>query len=251
MKITFCERSKLRAMEQETLDFAMEGDDIDKYTTRFYELARLGPARDEPESEKLERYIGGLSPKIRMLVTPMEPDTMSEAIHMARKANEHIAHTKTIGNNNNSDRNNNNGHNNKRMWDHNQGGNVNLQPSKRHEVAQAYAAGLEEKKGYFGILPKCEKFQSHHNPGRCPIPCRNCKKIGHYARDCKLPIVAKNQKPPATCFGCGEVGHYKNGCPKKKDQKNENQGGITREGTYIIRRGGFQVISNMKDDNNV
>ena len=215
MKIKFCERSKIRAMEQETLDFAMVGDDVDKYTTRFYELARLGPAMDEPESKKLERYIGGLSPKIRMLVTSMEPDTMFEAIHMAREANEHIAHTKTIGNNNNSGRNNNNGNNNKRMWDHNQGDNANPQPSKGHEVAQAYVAGPNEKKGYLGILPKCEKCQSHHNPGRCPTTCGNCKKFGHLTRNCKFPTKTEKQRPIVTCFGCGGKGHVKNKRPKQ------------------------------------
>ncbi|PWA46169.1 retrotransposon gag domain-containing protein [Artemisia annua] len=69
---TFCVRSELRAMEQETLDFTMVGDDVVKYTTRFNELARLGPAMDEPESKKLERYIGGLSPEIQIFVTTLD-----------------------------------------------------------------------------------------------------------------------------------------------------------------------------------
>ncbi|PWA80692.1 retrotransposon gag domain-containing protein [Artemisia annua] len=64
MSLKFCVRSELRAMGQETLDFTMVGDDVVKYTTRFYELARLAPAMDEPESKKLERYIWGLTPKI-------------------------------------------------------------------------------------------------------------------------------------------------------------------------------------------
>lgn len=38
MSITFCVRSELRSMEQETLDFTMVGDGVDKYTARFYEL---------------------------------------------------------------------------------------------------------------------------------------------------------------------------------------------------------------------
>ncbi|PWA68178.1 zinc finger, CCHC-type, Retrotransposon gag domain protein [Artemisia annua] len=104
MSLKFCVRSELRAMEQETLDFTMVGDDVDKYTTRFYELARLGPAMDEPESKKLERYIGGLSPEIRMLVISLEPDTMFKAVNMANVAKEYIAHTKTLGNNSDNKR---------------------------------------------------------------------------------------------------------------------------------------------------
>ena len=224
MKITFCERSKLRAIEQETLDLAMEGDDVDKYTIRFYELARLGLTRNEPESKKIERYIGGLSPEIRMLVTSMEPDTMFEATHMAHKAIEHVALTKTIGSNSGSNRNNNKSNNNKRMWDCNQDGNINPQPSKGHEVAQTYAAGPKEKKGYLGILPKCEKCQNHHNPGSCINPCGNCKRIGHATRECQFPIITGDQKPPTKCFACGEIGHYKSECPKQRNQGNGNQG---------------------------
>ncbi|PWA73692.1 reverse transcriptase domain-containing protein [Artemisia annua] len=83
----------------------MVGDDVVKYTTRFYELTRLGPAMDEQESKKLERYIGGLSPEIRMLVISLEPDTMSKAIDMAIETKEYIAHTKTLGNNSDNKRN--------------------------------------------------------------------------------------------------------------------------------------------------
>ncbi|PWA66532.1 zinc finger, CCHC-type, Retrotransposon gag domain protein [Artemisia annua] len=99
MSLKFYVKSELQAMGQETLDFTMVGDDVVKYTTRFYELARLAPAMDEPESKKLERYIGGLAPEIRMLVISLEPDTMSKAINMAIEAKEYIAHTKTLGSN--------------------------------------------------------------------------------------------------------------------------------------------------------
>ncbi|PWA62216.1 protein kinase domain, Nitrogen network kinase 1, Phloem protein 2-like protein [Artemisia annua] len=64
-----------------------------------------GPTMDEPESKKLERYIGGFSPEIRLLVISLEPDTMSKAIDMAIEAKEYIAHTKTLGNNSDTKRN--------------------------------------------------------------------------------------------------------------------------------------------------
>ena len=111
MALEYCSRSELQAMEQEILDFTMVGDDA-KYTDRFYELTLLGPAMDEPECKKLERYIGGLSPEIRMLVASSEPDTMFKAIRMAIEAKEHIAYTKAVGNNND----------NKRKWNNNNQG---------------------------------------------------------------------------------------------------------------------------------
>ena len=75
---------------------------------------------DEPESKKLERYIGGLSNEIRMLVIAWEPDTMSEAIKMAIEAKELIVHAETSGNN--SD--------NKRKWNNNLGCNAAQQSPK-------------------------------------------------------------------------------------------------------------------------
>ena len=128
-----------------------------------------------------------------------------------------------------NNRNNNpNNNNNNRRFDYNQGGNAIQPPPKRQEVAKVYAAGPTEGKGYAGNLPKCDKCQKHHNPGRCPDPCGNCKKIGHYTKDCRIPNLGDNQKPPVTCFGCGEIGHYRSECPKKKNQGTGNQGGMAR-----------------------
>ena len=90
-------------------------------------------------------------------------------------------------------------------------------PHKRQGVAKSYVAGLNEKNDYLGILPKCEKCQHHHNPGRCSGPCGNCKKVTHKTRDCRFPIVGDNQKPSITCFGCGVVGHFKSECPELRD----------------------------------
>jgi hypothetical protein len=208
MSLRFCVKSELREMEQEALNLTMVGDDVDKYTTRFYELVRLGPAMDEPEGKRIERYIGGLSPEIRKLVISSKPDTMIKAVNRANEAKEYIAHTKTLRNN--SD--------NKRKWGNDRGDNATQQSSKRQEIVKAYAVGRNEKKGYNGILPECNKCQTHHNPGNCPRPCDNCGRIGHPTRKCKAPRVTDNQNPPASCFGCGEVGHFKNNCPKGRNQ---------------------------------
>nr|GEV20160.1 hypothetical protein [Tanacetum cinerariifolium] len=58
--------------------------------------------------------------------------------------------------------------------------------------------------------------------------CTNCRKIGHWARDCKSrPAAAannnNNQRAQGanargiTCFECGVQGHYKSDCPKLKN----------------------------------
>jgi hypothetical protein len=208
MSLKFCVKSELQAIEQETLNLTMVGDDVVKYTASFYDLARLGSVMDEPESKKLERYIGGLSPEIRMLVSSLKPDTMPKAIRMAIEAKERIAHTKILGRK--SD--------NKKKWNNNRGENATRGPHKRQRVAKPNAAGLKEKNDYLGILPKCDRCQKHHNPGRCPDLCGNCKKLGHHTKDCRLPIVGDNQRPSITCFECGVMGHFKSECPVLRDR---------------------------------
>ncbi|GKC43536.1 hypothetical protein Tco_1061258 [Tanacetum coccineum] len=43
----------------------MIGADVDKYITRFHELARLLPQTVTPECKRIDRYIRGLAPAIR------------------------------------------------------------------------------------------------------------------------------------------------------------------------------------------
>ncbi|GKA90838.1 hypothetical protein Tco_0812708 [Tanacetum coccineum] len=58
------------------------------------------------------------------------------------------------------------------------------QPFKRHNVARAYTAGLEEKKPYKGSKPLCPKCNYHHD-GQCAPKCTNCKRTDHLAWDCR------------------------------------------------------------------
>nr|GEW61494.1 hypothetical protein [Tanacetum cinerariifolium] len=57
---------------------------------------------------------------------------------------------------------------------------------------QAYTAGNNERKGYVGSLPYCNKCRLHHE-GLCTIRCGNCKKIGHQTRDCRVTVTPNTQ----------------------------------------------------------
>ncbi|GJS50712.1 putative reverse transcriptase domain-containing protein [Tanacetum coccineum] len=98
-------------------------------------------------------------------------------------------------------------------------------------MARAYTAGNNEKKGYTGPLPYCNKCKLHHE-GPCTVKCEKCNKVGHMVRDCMNIVAATttqralvvNQRVP-TCFECGRQGHYRNECPKLKNQTYGNKAG--------------------------
>nr|GEX48821.1 hypothetical protein [Tanacetum cinerariifolium] len=63
----------------------MVGSDIDGYTARFHELARLVPHMVTTESQCVNRYIRGLAPKIKAHVTSSQPATIQGAVSMANR----------------------------------------------------------------------------------------------------------------------------------------------------------------------
>ncbi|GJZ26842.1 putative reverse transcriptase domain-containing protein [Tanacetum coccineum] len=79
-------------------------------------------------------------------------------------------------------------------------------------VARAYTAGNNERKGYVGFLPYCNKCRLHHE-GLCTIRCGNCKKVGHLTRDCRAAVAPNTQwaavgnQSGVTCYVCGRTVH--------------------------------------------
>nr|GEU46901.1 reverse transcriptase domain-containing protein [Tanacetum cinerariifolium] len=60
-------------------------------------------------------------------------------------------------------------------------------------VARAYTARNNEKKGYVRSLPYCNKCKMHH-AGTCAMRCGNCKRVGHMTRDCKVTVTLNTQR---------------------------------------------------------
>nr|GFB16713.1 reverse transcriptase domain-containing protein [Tanacetum cinerariifolium] len=84
-KITdkYCSRVELKKLELELWNLKVKGTDVIGYNQRFQELALLCVRMFPEESDKIERYVGGLPDMIYRSVVASKPKTMKEAIEIA------------------------------------------------------------------------------------------------------------------------------------------------------------------------
>ncbi|GKA00003.1 putative reverse transcriptase domain-containing protein, partial [Tanacetum coccineum] len=89
-------------------------------------------------------------------------------------------------------------------------------------------AGNNERKGYVGFLPYCNKCRLHHEE-LCTIRCGNFKKVGHLTRDCRVTITPNTQgavvgnQQGIGCYECGRSGHFRKDYPRLRSQNRGNQ----------------------------
>ncbi|GKF11365.1 reverse transcriptase domain-containing protein, partial [Tanacetum coccineum] len=79
----YCPRNEMKKLEAELWNLKVIGTDVAKYNQRFQELALLCVRMFPGESDKIERYIGGLPDMIHGNIVASKPKTMQEAIEMA------------------------------------------------------------------------------------------------------------------------------------------------------------------------
>ncbi|GJW64199.1 reverse transcriptase domain-containing protein [Tanacetum coccineum] len=231
----YCPRNEIKKLEAELWNLKVKGTDVTGYNQRFQELALLCVRMLPEESDKVERYVGGLPDMIHGNVVASKPKTMQEATEMATELMDKKISTFAERQ-----------AENKRKLDNNN--QAQQQLPKRQNVAQVYAAGTGERKEYAGTLPLCNKCKFHHN-GPCTVKCSNCKRVGHLTRDCWSSAATNNQRT-LTCYECGNQGHYRSDCP---ELKNGNQaGGAGTSGIVLALVGGEnnQDLDDMEDDTN-
>ncbi|GJR63096.1 putative reverse transcriptase domain-containing protein [Tanacetum coccineum] len=218
----YCPRNEMKKLEVELWNLKVKGTDVTGYNQRFQELALLCVRMFPEESDKVERYVGGLPDMIQGSVVASKPKTMQEATEMAselmdKKINT-IAERQAE---------------NKRKFDDTSKNNQNHpQHNKRQNTGRAYTAGSGDKKQYGGSKPLCPKCNYNHN-GPCAPKCYKCNKFGHLARDCRSSASVNpgsNQRGNGTgqgptCFECGVRGHFKKDCLKLKNNNNNNNRG--------------------------
>ncbi|GKA46770.1 putative reverse transcriptase domain-containing protein [Tanacetum coccineum] len=160
------------------------------YTQRFQELTMMCTKMVPEEEDRVEKFIGGLPDNIQGNVIAAEPARLQDAVRIANNLMDKKLKGYVVKN-----------AKNKRRLDNNYRGNHGQQPPHKRQntrgqnVARAYTAGNNEKNGYGGTLPFCNRCKLHHE-GQCTAKCHNCKRIGHLARDCRLTVrcpIVKNQ----------------------------------------------------------
>ncbi|GJX29542.1 reverse transcriptase domain-containing protein [Tanacetum coccineum] len=243
MSDKYCPRTEIKKLKVKLWELKVKGTNVIGYNQRFQELALLCGRMFPEESDKIEKYVGGLPDMIHESVVASKPKTMQEATKMAIEVMDKRIRTF-------ADRQT----ENKRKPDNNQQPQQQHQ-NKRQNTGKAYAAGTVEKKPYGGSKPLCSKCNYHHD-GPCAPKCHKCNKVGHFARDCRSTTNANNanhqrgtgsgQKP--TCFECGAQGHFKRECPKLKNNNNRgNQvgGGNAPAKVYAVGHAGTNPDSNV------
>ncbi|GKC51234.1 reverse transcriptase domain-containing protein, partial [Tanacetum coccineum] len=137
------------------------------------------------ESNKIEKYVGGLPDMIHGSVMESKPKTMQDEVEFATKLMDNKICTFVERQTEN-----------KRKFEDTSRNNQNQQQqNKRQNTDKAYIAGPGEKKTYGESKPLCSKCNYHHD----------------------------GQK--ATCFECEAQGHFKRECPKLKNNNHGNKGG--------------------------
>ncbi|GJW11468.1 reverse transcriptase domain-containing protein [Tanacetum coccineum] len=234
-------RGEIQKLEDELWNLKVKGTDVICYNQRFQELALLCVRMFPKESNKIERYVGGLPDMIHGSVVASNPKTMQEAIEIATKLMDKKIRTFAEHQTKN-----------KRKHDDNQ--QQQRQENKRQNTGRAYTAGSGEKKPYGGSKPLCAKCNYHHD-GPCAPKCHKCNRVSHLARDCRSTSnanTANNQRGTGTgqkptCYECRAQGHFKRDCPKLKNNNCGNQGinGNALAKVYAVGRAGTNPDSNV------
>nr|GEU96561.1 reverse transcriptase domain-containing protein [Tanacetum cinerariifolium] len=259
MTEVYCPRNKIQKMETELWNLTIKGNDLTAYIQRSQELILLCTRMVLGEEDIVERFIRGLPDNIQRNVIAVNPARLQDTIRIAnqlmdKKLQGYAARSAE----------------NKRRIESNPRDNHGQQPPfKRQNIswqnmAKAYTAGINERIGYTGPHPLCNKCRYHH-VWLCTLRCVICKKVRHLTRDCTVTVAPNTQRAlvgnqqSIVCYKCGRPRHFWKDFPKLRNLNRGNQtrnrvrnktGNHTKGNeaismAYAISEGGTNLDSNV------
>ncbi|GKA83080.1 reverse transcriptase domain-containing protein [Tanacetum coccineum] len=233
----------MKKLEAELWNLEVQGTDVTRYNQHFQELSLLCVRMFPEESDKVKRYVGGLPDMIHGSVMASKLKTMQEATEMAIELMDKkictFAERRAA---------------NKRKFEDTSRNNQNQQqPSKRQNVARAYAVASGDRNPYGGSKPLCPKCNYNHD-GPCTPRCYKFNMVGHFARNCKSTtnaIVANNQRgtgtgQKSTCHECEAQGHFRRYCAKLNNNRgNQVETRNAQAKVYVVGKAGTNTDTNV------
>nr|GEZ66735.1 hypothetical protein [Tanacetum cinerariifolium] len=191
----YCPRGEIKKLKVEMWNLKIKGTDVVSYNQRFQKLALMCTRMFPEESDKTERYVGGLPDMIYGSVMVSKPKIMQDAIKFTTKLMDKKINTLAERQ-----------AENKRKLDNNN--QAQQQPPKKQGVAITYTIGPGEMK----------EIPAATNNKRNPT-CYECENQRHYMSDC-LELKNQNHGNQAGGTGARRMVHALEGGETNQDLNN-------------------------------
>ncbi|GJS79198.1 reverse transcriptase domain-containing protein [Tanacetum coccineum] len=207
----YCPRNEMKKLEAELWNLKVKGTDVIGYNQCFQELALLCVRMFPKESDKIERYVGGLPNMIYGNIVASKPKTMQEAVEMATELIE--KKVSTIAERQAK---------NKRKFENTSRNNQNQQQqNKRQNTGRAYTAGTGEKKPYGDLNP----YALNETISMTVRVLQNAINTTNLAI---LPVTVGVRETPTMLTIRGALGQAKNLLASSVEFKDTSRGNVQR-----------------------
>nr|XP_043639205.1 uncharacterized protein LOC122610273 [Erigeron canadensis] len=219
MKREYCPRPAVQKLEIEFWNHTMKGMELEAYAIRFHELCVLVPDMVNTEAKKVERFVYGLAPEVRLMVTTANPATLGEAVSLSTKLVNDLVRTGRYSRGEASSKQG----GGSRFGDYKGSG-----PDKRQKIVRNYGINEANPGPNHGQSPRCNRCGNHHRD-ECK-QCTICHRFGHLAATCRSGIrVGGNRNG---CHECGSTEHWRNACPKLRRAQGNRRDGNGNRGNF-------------------